>query len=79
MPKLHSGTKSKESDRVKRIGRLLSGTRVFQSGEQWVTRKGLSRRVFGTKDEAVTYACRISKRGEKKVVLKKDGEIVTIR
>lgn len=41
-PKVHPETKSKESDRVKRIAQLLGDTRVFQSCEKWVTRKGLS-------------------------------------
>jgi hypothetical protein len=48
---------------------------VFQSGEKWVTQKGLSRRVFGTQDEAITYALHITKRGDEKVVLHdKNGE-----
>lgn len=80
MPKVHSETKSKEAGRVKRIARLFGGTRVFQSGEKWITRKGLSRRVFSTQDEAITYARRITKRGDKKVVLDpRNGEIVKIR
>jgi hypothetical protein len=37
--------------------------------------EGLSRRVFGTQDEAITYARRITKRGDKKAVLRElDGE-----
>jgi len=36
--------------------------------------------VFRTQDEAITYARRITKRGDKKVVLhERNGEIVKIR
>jgi hypothetical protein len=80
MVKVHPETKSKESGRVKRFGRLLDDTRVFPSGGKWVTRKGLSRRVFGTQDEAITYAIRISKRADKKVVVQdRNGQFVKVR
>jgi hypothetical protein len=80
MSKVHSETKSKESGRIKRFSRLLDDTRVFPSGGKWVTRKGLSRRVFGTQDEAITYAIRITKRGDKKVVVQdKNGRFVKVR
>jgi hypothetical protein len=80
MSKVHSETKSKESGRIKRFSRLLDNTRVFPSGGKWVTRKGLSRRVFGTQDEAITYAIRITKRGDKKVVVQdKNGQFVKVR